>query len=230
MTRAAVIAGLCVGLCAATAHAEDGPSPWAVSLEAGARWHLDAGWDAVSSAEAVPFGGVGVARDLTPSNGRFVLAVDAGYTYAAGARRLYARWDAVGKEHAMLAGVSLRVRALSWLLPYARLSAGAMYTAVRFDDGAQALDADGWAPLGGAGLGVTLQTGELFPTGGGRAGRFAFSVEGGMLLAPSQTFTANPRAPSDETLANDRLPTTGVRLGDLNNSAPYLRVSAAFRF
>lgn len=228
MTRAAVIAGVCTMLFATAARADDAPSPWAVSLEAGARWHVDPAWDAVTSGEAVPFGGVSVARDLT--RGRLVLALDAGYTFAAGGRRVYQTWNTSLHEHAMQAGLSLRWRVLSWLAPYARLTAGAMYTTARFDADTTALDADGWTPLGGAGLGVTVQTPGIFASGGDRVGRLAFSVEAGMLLAPSQTLTVSPRPPTDESLADDRLPTTGTRLGALNASAPYLRFAASLRF
>lgn len=223
--------------CAGSAAAQEVPpppadSPWHVSLVMGARYHLDGSRDAFSS-ETVGFAsGVMLGRALTSPASRVELAVELGFEAEANQGDLHQAWSTRITSLAPSAGLSLRVRALRWLLPYVRVHAGATWHEVSLDanDGSGTLDGSAWGFQGSAGLGLMLQTGTFAREGAFRALRFAFTLEGGAVYAMPVTLEVAPRAPSDEQLASDRLPVQRVRLGELDTSASYVRAGVGFRF
>lgn len=223
--------------CAGSAAAQEvtpppAASPWHASLVMGARYHLDGSRDAFSS-ESVGFAsGLILGRVLTAPGSRVELAAELGFEGESNKGELHQAWTTRVTSLAPSAGLSLRVRTVSWLLPYLRVHAGATWHDVSLDsqDGSGTLDGSAWGFQGSAGLGLMFQTGTFAREGAFRALRFAFTIEGGAVYAMPVTLEVAPRAPSDEQLANDRLPVQRVRLGELDTSASYVRVGVGFRF
>lgn len=207
-------------------------SPWHLSVVMGARYHLDGSRDAFSSETVGLASGLIFGRVVTSPASRVELAAELGFEAEANTGALHQAWNTRITSLAPSAGLSLRVRALRWLLPYARVHAGATWHEVSLDahDGSGTLDGSAWGFQGSAGLGLMLQSGTFAAEGALRALRFAFTIEGGAVYATPVTLEVAPRAPSDEARASDRLPVQRVRLGALDTSASYVRVGVGFRF
>ncbi|MFO0625806.1 MAG: hypothetical protein U0325_09345 [Polyangiales bacterium] len=207
-------------------------SPWSVSVVLGPRYHLSGSRDAFSS-ETVGFApGFVLSRDLLPGDARVELAAEVGFDVEANAGSLHQAWRTTVSSFSPFAGLALRVRALRWLLPYVRVHAGGVIHDVRLDpnDNSGVLEASAWGFQGTAGLGLMFQTGTFAREGAFRRVRLAFTLEGGAMYSTPVTLEAGPQAPSDARAAADRLPVPRVRLGDLDNSATYVRLGVGFRF
>ncbi len=207
-------------------------SPWSVSVVLGPRYHLSGSRDAFSS-ETVGFApGFVLSRDLLPGSSRLELAAEIGFDAEANTGSLHQSWRTSVTSFSPFAGVAVRFRALRWLLPYARVHAGAVVHDVRLDpnDNSGVLEASAWGFQGTAGLGLMFQTGTFAREGAFQRVRFAFTLEGGAVYSTPVTLEAGPRAPSDERAAADRIQVPRVRLGELDGSATYVRLGIGFRF
>lgn len=207
-------------------------SPWYVGVVAGPRYHLDGSRDAFSGTTVGGAVGLLVSRDLLPASTRWELAVELGAEVEANTGELHQAWRTTVSSVAPFAGVSVRFRLLRWLLPYLRVNAGGTWHEVSLDamDGSGALAGGAWGFQGSAGLGLMFQTGTFAREGAFRRVRFAFTLEGGAVYASPVTLEVEPRAPSDERAAADRLPVQRVRLGELDTSASYIRLGVGLRF
>jgi len=221
--------------CAGGAAAQDvapAASPWSVTAVVGARYHLDGSRDAFSG-ETVGFAtGVIAGRALTAAGAPVELAAELGFEVESNEGTLHQAWRTRVTTLSPTAGLSLRVRALRWLLPFVRVHAGAAWHDLALDarDGSGALEGSVWGFQGSAGLGVMLQSGTFSDAGAFRAVRFVFTLEGGGVYASPVTASVAPRAPDDARRAQDRIPVAPVRLGALDASATYVRVGVGFRF
>jgi len=205
-------------------------APWRLSFDVGGRWHHDSGLDAFGETRSPPVAGLSLGRDLAGIGDRATLAVDLGWNAETFEARLRDSLKSRLVAHSMSAGVSLRVRTLWWLEPYARVAAGALYSDIQLtpeSDSSQggALTGDAWTFMGNAGLGVQVTTPAFLGTLRG-----AFALEGGYQLALSQEMRVHPEALSDEAAQADRLPVMDTSLGTLNQSGGYLRVLLGLRF
>lgn len=236
--RLSTSAGLIVVLCAQAVAAQEvtppppAASPWSVAVVMGARYHWDGSRDAFSR-ETVGFAsGVIVGRALTSPALPVELALELGFEAESNQGSLHQAWATRITSLAPSAGLSLRWRARPWLLPYVRVHAGATWHEVSLEanDGGGFLDGSAWGFQGSAALGLMFQTGTFAREGAFRAVRFAATIEGGAVYAAPVGITVQPRAPTDERVAADRLPASAVRVGDLDTSGSFVRVGVGFRF
>lgn len=103
-------------------------APWRVSFDVGGRWHHDSGLDAPWETRSPPVTGLSFGRDLVGIGDRATLAVDLNWNAENFEGRLRDSLTSRLTAHSMSAGLSLRVRTLWWLEPYARVAAGALYS------------------------------------------------------------------------------------------------------
>lgn len=205
-------------------------APWRVSFEVGGRWHRDSGLDAFGDTRSPPVTGLMLGRDLLALGDRATLAVDVSWNAESFEGRLRDSLQSRLTAHTMTGGLTLRVRTLWWLEPYARVAAGALYSDISLtpeSDSAQggALTGDEWTFAGTAGVGAQVTTAAFL----GRL-RLAAAVEGGYQLALSQEMRVHPKALSNDAAQADRLPTTDTSLGTLDQSGGYLRLIVGLRF
>lgn len=207
------------------------PSPWMVSVTFGPRYHFDGSRAAFSREEVGFAGGVLLGRTLTPASLPVELAVELGFESERNTGELRRAFTTRVNSLAPSLGVSLRWRALRWLLPFARIHAGATRHEVSLETqgGDDALSGGAWTFQGSAGLGLMFQTGTFSDAGFFRSTRFVFTLEGGVAYTMPAEIAVTPRV-TDERLAQDRIATTAVRLGDLDTSAGYLRFGLGLRF
>lgn len=207
-------------------------SPWSISLVMGPRYHLHGSRDAFSGTTVGFAPGLILSRDLLSESSRLELAVELGYEVEANTGTLHQAWRTGITMVTPFAGLSLRVRALRWLLPFVRVHAGAAWHEVKLDanDGSGTLEANGWGFQGSASLGLMFQTGTFAREGAFRRVRLAFTLEGGAVYSAPVTLELAPQRPGDERVAADRLPVQRVRLGDLDVSASFVRLGVGFRF
>lgn len=205
-------------------------APWRIGFEVGGRWHHDSGLDAFGATRSPPITGLHLGRDLVEIGERATLALDVNWNAENFEGRLRDAIKSRLTAHSMTAGLTLRVRTLWWLEPYARVAAGALYSDIDLtpeSTSAQggSLTGDEWTFAGTGGVGVQVTTGQFL----GRL-RFAAALEGGYQLALSQEMRVHPKALSDEAAQADRLPVADTSLGTLNQSGGYLRLLIGLRF
>lgn len=207
-------------------------SPWSVSVVLGPRYHLHGSRDAFAGATVGFAPGLIVSRDLLPERSRLELAVELGFDAEADTGSLHQAWRTRITSVSPFAGLSLRVRALRWLLPFVRVHAGAAWHEVALDanDGSGVMTAEAWGFQGSASAGLMFQTGTFAREGAFRRVRLAFTIEGGAMYSAPVTLQSAPQRPQDQRTADDLLPVQRARLGDLDISASFVRLGAGFRF
>lgn len=207
-------------------------SPWMALVEVGPVWHHDASHQSfLPSRTAPPTVGLSFGRDIAPIGPALTVAIDAMWRIENTSGRVRQRFDTQLVTHRLQGGVTLRLSAVRWLTPYARLSVGAAHynARVKGTEGGE-LVSEAWTPFGSLGAGLMLTTGRWFEGIGWHRGRVVVLVEGGYEWALPVTLTAAPPTPDDPQAAADRIASGGVALGTLNPSAAYLRFGVGFRF
>jgi hypothetical protein len=205
-------------------------APWRLGIEVGGRWHHDRGLDAFGATRSPPVTGLDFSRDLVAMGDRATLALDVNWNVETFEGRLRDAIKSRLTAHTMTAGLTLRVRTLWWLEPYARVAAGTLYSDIDLTPESStaqggSLTGDEWTFAGVGGAGVQVTTAQFL----GRL-RLAVALEGGYQLALSQETRVHPKALSDEAAQADRLPVADTSLGTLNQSGGYLRLLMGLRF
>jgi hypothetical protein len=192
-------------------------------------WRRDPGYGYVSSQERTTDFDMFASYDvLAPLP---MLVVAAGLDY----RRFRGFHDSSDDDitvlqHLVMADLTarLRIARASWLAPHARLGAGVARDRVKLndDDGGSPIEVHDTGFVASVGGGLTLRTPiRTFETRGGKLSTLSFGVlaEAGYTLGQK----AELRAAGSERNGISRAP---LALGELERTAPYLRLAAVARF
>jgi hypothetical protein len=216
---------------AETVVAQPAPAlPFQLSLDAETVWHLDRGYRVFSSDRSDAGGGYSAALDVARV-ARGTLAVGAGLQGGGAEQGLYqgqlrAKLDLL--TPAIFA--TLRWPVHRWFQPHLRVAADGTWAKLSLTpaDG-QTLSGRDFSPGASAGLGFSLRTSALRTAiRNGTVGLAAALIfEGGFHVGAPLGFEVTRNRPTDDKLANDRLPAGSTAVGDLGRSQPYLRISFA---
>ena len=115
------------------------------------------------------------------------------------------------------AGAVARYELFSWLDPYARIAGGLSRTKTSISNATDTLNAESYAPVGTAGIGLAVH--------GFTPARFAVGafVDGGFVAEGSHALEF-------EDDGDERIPTQLASLGDVEQSGRYIRIGAMVRF
>jgi len=200
------------------------PSRVRIMAEMGQRWHLDPAHRAFDDNHGGFTPGVAAWVDLNNPDGRLVLALEGSFTATGAEGSLRQSYDTRMTTLAGQLGLVARWHVFEWFAPYIRVAGGVGNHAWRLipQDNSQPLGRDAWGAVGSAGLGVLVQTPRIFRRAGWRGGRLLVGVEGGMFFATPVDVTVGP-PPGDPD--PELLGVQNNSLGQVNPSAPYLRVT-----
>ncbi|MBI5516119.1 MAG: hypothetical protein HY909_20210 [Deltaproteobacteria bacterium] len=203
---------------------------WHLRVGADTDWQLDRGHDALTrNGGAWASAYLALGRTLATFGERWSLAGEVFYRGSGRQAVLYQALDTRFASNALGVGAQLRYALAPWLQPYGGLQVAALRTDLTVTDRGtmESLESGAWSPLAMVSVGALLQTP---PLARGSRVRLGLTVEAVFRLGLPVGYDLRPETPSDETLANDRLPVQAVALGDLAPVGPTLRVAGVLRW
>ncbi len=208
-------------------------APFQASMALDVIWRPDRGYDVFTDAQVSAGFGLTFARTFTARGSRIEFGAEVGWRLDGVAGRFAQRFNSALWTNTFTGGVHVRLAVAPFFLPFVRVAGGGAITETRLtaDDSSGALVGNAWSAVGIAGLGVMLRTPNGFAREGvGSRVGFAFSVEGGAQLFSTTTLVVTPEAPRDDRVAREQIPLRSATLGDVQQSAPYMRMAAGFVF
>ena len=201
-----------------------------VSLDVETQWHLDRSYRLLGTDRTPTHSGLSASLQAGRlAGGR--LELGAGFHGNTSTGPFAGQNEAQLEERTPSLSALLRWSPYRWLEPHLRVAADLTRAKLRLamSNSATTLEDTAWSPGGSAGVGLRLRTGTLSTAlNGGRLGiAGAVIIEGGFHLGLPYAFDVSSPKPSDEKLANDRIPAGSTPLGDLGRAQPYLRLSFA---
>jgi hypothetical protein len=204
---------------------------YTVALSVDALWSSDDGYALFAEDEVATQLGLWVGADLVQLAPTLVFAAELGF--ATESQEAVALWsgtmDTQLQSDTFLAGVSLKLPLLSWLVPQVRVSGGVSLLAIELSTTRDGTFEDrAVSPFAALGAGFLLQTpSRQFEN---RQGQFA-SLALGLLIEGGYAL----RAPVDLSLertggAAQPIAVRDASLGELALSGPYVRTSLLVRF
>jgi hypothetical protein len=201
-----------------------------VSLDVETQWHLDQSYRLFGTDRTATQSGISASLQVGRLAGG-MLELGAGFHGRSSTAAFEGQNEAKLDEGTPSLSALLRWAPYRWLEPHLRVAGDLTRAKLRLatSNSATALEDTVWSPGGSAGLGLRLRTGTLMTAlNGGKLGLAgALIIEGGFHLGVPYSFAVSPPAPSDQKLANDRIPAGRTPLGDLGRAQPYLRLSFA---
>jgi len=204
---------------------------WTLALSVDALWNSDAGYDLFAEDEVATQLGLWVGADLVQLGPQAVLAGELGFaTESAEATAIWSgQVDTTLRTDTLLAGVSLKIPLLAWLVPQVRVSGGVSLLALELSTSRDGEFEDhAVSPFAALGAGFLLQTpSRLFENKEGHFASLAIGllVEGGYALRAPVDLALEKRSAAAQPIA-----VRDASLGELALSGPYVRTSAVVRF
>jgi hypothetical protein len=185
----------------------------------------------MTDAKGISGGGLSLSYDLLRLAPKAVLSVDAGWANekSSGAWTNGAATDVASNQ--LRVGAAVRYGLLSWLYPYAHVSAGVGRSRMEVRTGSDGAltDKQGFAQ-GALGGGLSIRSPSMALGKGANPWRLGLSlnVEGGYIVGSKTAFTV--KGPGAADGEKEPIAVTGVSVGDVSRSRPYLRISMGVLF